>query len=44
MIRWLRAEVLTRMLIDSKDMHNIFHVSSKACGRILNFIFTCNLK
>jgi hypothetical protein len=28
MIRWLRAEVLTRMLIDSKNMHNIFHVSS----------------
>ncbi len=36
MIKWLRAEVLTRMLFDSKDMHNIFHVSS--VERVVNLI------
>ena len=36
MIKWLRAEVLTRMLFDSKDMNNIFHVSS--VERVVNLI------
>lgn len=36
MIKWLQAEVLTRMLFDSKDMHNIFHVSSDE--RVVNLI------
>lgn len=36
MIKWLRAEVLTRMLFDSKDMHNIFNVSSDE--RVVNLI------
>ena len=26
--KWLRTEVLARRLFDSKDMHNIFHVTS----------------
>ncbi len=36
MIKWLQAEVLTRMLFDSKDMHNIFHFSS--VERVVNSI------
>ena len=40
MIKWLRAEVLTRMLFDSKDMHNIFHISSDE--RVVNLIRKIN--
>lgn len=36
LIKWLRSEVLTRKLFDSKDMHNIFYVSS--VERVVNLI------
>ncbi|MFQ5715401.1 MAG: LOG family protein [Candidatus Scalinduaceae bacterium] len=36
LIEWLRTEVLARSLFDSKDMHNIFHITS--VERVVNFI------
>lgn len=36
LIKWLQTEVLARGLFDSKDMHNIFHITSTE--RVVNFI------
>ncbi len=36
LIEWLRTEVLARSLFDSKDMHNIFHITS--VEGVVNFI------
>ncbi len=36
LIEWLRTEVLARSLFDSKDMNNIFHITS--VERVVNFI------